>query len=71
MLFSARDRAQIERARDSLLSTGVYCEIRNFRTSTAGAGDSCYPELWVRANPDYHTASVLYASPLKLLRQQT
>jgi hypothetical protein len=70
MLFSARDRRQIERARNRLVAAGIYCEVRTFRSTTPGADDSCYPELWVRANPDYHTASVLYTSPLQLLRQR-
>jgi hypothetical protein len=70
MLFSARDRRRIERARNRLVAAGIYCEVRTFRSTTPGADDSCYPELWVRANPDYHTASVLYTSPLQLLRQR-
>jgi len=27
-------------------------------------------QLWIESNPDYHTASILYASPVQLLKQQ-
>ena len=71
MLFSARSRAQIERAREALLATGIRCEIREFPVAAQEFGMTCYPELWVEANPDYHTASILYASPLSVLRRRT
>lgn len=70
MLFSARDPAQIQQARDKLVLNGVRCEIKVFTTATPAGGRTAYPELWVEANPDYHTASILYASPLRLLRQR-
>jgi hypothetical protein len=69
MLFSARDRGPIEKARAWLVEKGVLCEIRTFRTATPEGRRTCYPELWVQADPDYHTASILYASPLRLLRE--
>ena len=71
MLFSARNRAQIERARDALLAAGIRCEIREFPVEAQEFGMTCYPELWVDSNSDYHTASILYASPINLLRQPT
>ena len=71
MLFSARNRAQIERARDALLAAGIRCEIREFPVDAQEFGMSCYPELWVDATADYHTASILYASPISVLRQRT
>jgi hypothetical protein len=71
MLFSARSRAQIERARAKLLAAGVRCEIRDFPVDEDEAGTASYPELWVESNSDYHTASILYASPLQVLQQQT
>ena len=70
MLFSSRNRTQIEQVRDKLLAAGVRCEVRNFPVDTHISGTSCYPELWVQPNPDYHTASILYASPLRVLRQR-
>jgi hypothetical protein len=45
------------------------CEIRNFHTMTPEGRRTYYPELWVQVDPDYHTASILYASPLRLLRE--
>jgi hypothetical protein len=71
MLFSARSRAQIERARDALLAAGIRCEIREFPVQAQEFGMTCYPELWIEANADYHTASILYASPITVLRQRT
>ena len=70
MLFSARNRAQIEQVRARLVAAGIRCEIRNFPVETPESGRSQYPELWVESNPDYHTASILYSSPLSVLRQQ-
>ena len=69
MLFSARDRRPVERARARLVEEGVLCEIRTFQTATPEGRRTWYPELWVQANPDYHTASILYASPVRLLRE--
>lgn len=69
MLFSARDWARVEWARGRLVQKGVSCEIRTFHTETVDGGRTSYPELWVQADPDYHTASILYASPLRLLRE--
>ena len=71
MLFSARDPAQVERARARLVLEGIPCEIRTLATATAEGSKTTYPELWVEADPDYHTASILYASPLRLLRQRS
>lgn len=70
MLFSCRNRAQIEQVRDKLASSGIRCEIRDFPVDTQECGARVYPELWVQANPDYHTASILYASPVRLLRER-
>jgi len=70
MLFSSRDRAQIEQVREKLLAAGVQCEVRDFPVNAETCGTSSYPELWVQANSDYHTASILYASPVRVLRQQ-
>ena len=71
MLFSARNRTQIERARAKLVAAGVRCEIRDFPVDEAETGTSSYPELWVESNSDYHTAAILYASPVQLLQQQS
>ena len=71
MLFSSRDRAQIEQVREKLLAAGVQCEVRNFPVDAQACGTSSYRELWIQANPDYHTASILYASPVRVLRQRT
>lgn len=68
LLFSARDPGRIEWAHDQLVRAGVSCEVRSFRTSGLEGGVLNYPELWVEANSDYHTASIIYASPLQLLR---
>jgi hypothetical protein len=70
MLFSSRNRAQIEQVREKLVAAGVRCEVRNFPVDVDVSGTACYPELWVQANPDYHTASILYASPVRVLRQR-
>jgi len=70
MLFSSRSRAQIERARASLVAAGVRCEIRDFPVDEVETGTASYPELWVESNPDYQTAAILYASPVRLLQQQ-
>jgi hypothetical protein len=69
MLFSARDPARIEWARDRLIEKGVRCEIRTFYAATPEGRRTSYPELWVQGDADYHTASILYASPLRLLRE--
>lgn len=71
MLFSSRDRAQIEQVRQKLVAAGVRCEVRNFPVDPQESGTNTYPELWVQSNPDYHTASILYASPIRQLRQHT
>ncbi len=71
MLFSSRDRAQIEQVRQKLVAAGVRCEVRNFPVDAQESGTTTYPELWVQSNPDYHTASILYTSPIRLLRQHT
>jgi hypothetical protein len=70
MLFSSRSRMQIEQVRARLAASGVRCEVRFFPVDARQTGTSTYPELWVEANPDYHTASILYASPVQLLRQR-
>jgi hypothetical protein len=71
MLFSSRDRAQIDQVREKLLAAGIRCEVRSFPVFDNVSGTtSSYPELWVEANGDYHTASILYASPISLLRQR-
>jgi hypothetical protein len=70
MLFSSRNRAQIEKVRERLVAAGVRCEIRNFPIETPEAGTELYPELWIESNPDYHTASILYKSPVRVLQQQ-
>jgi hypothetical protein len=71
MLFSSRNRAQIEQAREQLVAAGIRCEIRVFPVETQEFGTASYPELWIESNPDYHTASILYASPVRQLRQQS
>ena len=71
MLFSARDRAQVDQARDQLTAAGIACEVREFPTHSEEPGSQAYRELWVQANGDYHTASILYASPVKVLRQRS
>jgi hypothetical protein len=71
MLFSSRNRAHIEQARGQLVAAGIRCEIRDFPVENPESGTACYPELWIESNTDYHTASILYASPLRLLRQQS
>ena len=71
MLFSARNRAQIEQVRERLVAAGIRCEVRDFPIETAESGRSLYPELWIESNPDYHTASILYSSPLRVLQQQS
>ena len=70
LLFSSRSRTQIECVRQQLIAAGVRCEVRNFPVDMQVSGTSSYPELWVQANPDYHTASILYTSPVQLLRQR-
>jgi hypothetical protein len=70
MLFSARDRTQIELVRERLVAAGIRCEIRSFPVNEPESGSGSYPELWVEANPDYHTASIMYASPVRLLRER-
>jgi hypothetical protein len=70
MLFSSRDRVQIELVRGKLIAAGLHCEVRNFTVDSQVSGTSCYAELWVEGNADYHTASILYASPVRLLKQR-
>jgi len=70
MLFSSRDRAQAELVREKLHATGIRCEVRNFLLEAEGGGPSFYSELWVESNSNYHTASILYTSPLRILRQR-
>jgi hypothetical protein len=70
MLFSSRNRAQIERVQRRLAEAGVRSEIRDFPVDAQLSGTSSYPELWIEPNADYHTASILYASPVRLLRQR-
>jgi hypothetical protein len=71
MLFSSRDRAQTELVREKLVTAGIRCEVRSYRVEAEVGGTSSYSELWIEANRDYHTASILYASPLQVLRQRT
>jgi hypothetical protein len=71
MLFSARNRAQVEQARDRLTAAGISCEVREYRANSAETGSVPYRELWVQASTDYHTASILYASPVQVLRQRS
>jgi len=70
MLFSSRDRAQTERIREKLIAAGRRCEVRNYAVDDIVNGTRSYCELWVEANTDYHTASIMYASPIHLLRQR-
>lgn len=70
MLFSSRNRAQIEHVLEKLVAAGIRCEVRNFPIEAQQGGTTSYPELWVQKNTDYHTASILYASPLRVLRQR-
>ncbi len=60
----------MERVRASLVAAGIRCEIRDFSLEASEAGTGSYPELWVESNADYHTAAILYASPLRELRQR-
>ena len=71
MLFSSRDRSHIEYVREKLVAAGIRCEVRSFLLADNVNGPASYPELWVEANTDYHTASILYASPISLLRQRS
>ena len=71
MLCSCRSRVQIERIREKLLADGIRCEIRDFPVDAHESGPASYPELWVEANPDYHTASILYASPVRVIKQRS
>ena len=70
MLFSSRNRAQIEQVRAKLAASGIRCEVRYFPVDAQLSGTSSYPELWIEPNSDYHTASILYASPIRLLQQR-
>jgi len=70
MLCSSRDRFQIDLIREQLVAAGIRCEVRSLSTSDNDNGITVYTELWVEANADYHTASILYASPLRVLRQR-
>jgi hypothetical protein len=70
MLFSSRDRSQIDEVRAQLLAAGVRCEVRSYPVNAALSGTPSYPELWIENNPDYHTASIVYASPVRVLRQR-
>jgi len=70
MLFSSRDAAQIEHFRQKLVAAGIRCEIRESPFEAQERGADAYAELWVQSDPDYHTASILYASPVRVLRQQ-
>jgi hypothetical protein len=70
MLFSSRERAQIEQIREKLIAAGRRCEVRNYAVDDIANGTRLYCELWVEANTDYHTASIMYASPIQLLRQR-
>ena len=69
MMFSARSRTQIELVRQRLLAEGIRCEVRNFPLDSE-QGTASYPELWVQSSADYHTASILYTSPVRVLRQR-
>jgi hypothetical protein len=70
MLFSSRDRSQTERIREKLIAAGRRCEVRNYAVDDIVNGNRSYCELWVEANTDYHTASIMYASPIQVLRQR-
>ena len=60
----------MERVRANLVAAGIRCEIRDFPVDESESGTNSYPELWVEINADYHTAAILYASPLRELRQR-
>ena len=70
MLFSSRDSAQVERIRERLIAAGTRCEVRKYAVDDDVNGTRSYCELWVQATTDYHTASIMYASPIQLLRQR-
>jgi hypothetical protein len=70
MLFSSRNRAQIELVRQKLVAAGIRCEVRNYPVDAQTCGTPSYPELWIEATTDYHTASILYESPVRLLKQR-
>jgi hypothetical protein len=44
--------------------------VRNYAVDDIVNGNRSYCELWVEANTDYHTASIMYASPIQVLRQR-
>ncbi len=71
MLFSSRNRAQAELVRAKLNAAGIRCEVRTYPVDPEASGASSYSELWVEATADYHTASILYTSPVQILRQRT
>ncbi len=70
MLFSSRDRTQADLVRAQLVAAGIRCEVRTYPVDAQVSGTASYSELWVEASSDYHTASILYASPVHLLRQR-
>ena len=69
MLFSSRDRSQVEQVRQRLVSSGVSCEVRSVSADPSCQPQPAYLELWTRRSFDYHTASILFASPVKVLQQ--
>jgi hypothetical protein len=57
--------------RQKLIAAGIRCEVRNCVVDADGTGAVSYPELWIESSSDYHTASILYASPIRLLKQRS
>ena len=70
MLFSSRCRAQVEQVRQQLVAAGIRCEVRDFPVDSRDSRGASYPELWIESNADYHTASILYTSPVRVIQQQ-
>ncbi len=63
LLLSGSDLEKLERVRVKLLSIGVACDIVQDTDENGAPGLPTYPELWVRRDSDFETASLALRSP--------
>jgi hypothetical protein len=63
LLLGGSDLAKLQQVRSRLLGMGVACDIVHQLDYDEPSGVPSYPELWVRKDEDYDTASLVLRRP--------
>ena len=59
LLLSGSDREKLERLRKRLIGMGVACDLVHDCAGGQGPEVPTYPELWVRKDEDFETATLM------------